>query len=99
MTDRSESAGKYTDRLFKKMDEQEALYAPQQVPGNERIYADETSGIVRRAIAEGTTPIPVPTSIGGEIVAAPISGTFQPGAQRETGDRQRDKQNNRRRTH
>ncbi|MBV9788169.1 MAG: hypothetical protein JOZ51_08350 [Chloroflexi bacterium] len=98
MPDQPESAGKYTDRLFKQMDEQEARYAPQQVPGNERIYADETSGIVRRSIAEGTTPIPVPTSIGGEIVAAPISGTFQPGAQREAGDRKQDKQNNRRRT-
>jgi hypothetical protein len=32
--------------LFQNLDEQERIYAPDQVPENERVIADETSGIV-----------------------------------------------------
>ncbi len=75
--------------LFQNTDEQEALYAPQQVPENEQVAADETSGIVRSSIARGDTPVSVPISTGGSGAAAtPPSDSFEPGMEREARDLQ-----------
>lgn len=76
--------------LFQNMDEQERLYAPDQVPGDDRVTADETSGIVRQSINEGDlTPAPVPLSTGGSLAATPASEAFDPGLEREEDDLRR----------
>lgn len=73
--------------LFQNADEQERVYAPQQVPEDQRVIADETSGIVRQSINEGDiTPAPVPISTGGSIAATPASESFDPGLEREEDD-------------
>jgi hypothetical protein len=73
--------------LFQNLDEQERIYAPDQVPENERVIADETSGIVRQSIDEGDiTPAPVPISTGGSAAATPPSESFDPGMEREEAD-------------
>lgn len=85
MTDRSGSTGGQGDRLFKNMDEQEQIYAPQQDPGNERVAADENSGIVRSSI-DNNTPVAVPLGTGGSLGAAPASDEFDLGMEREERD-------------
>lgn len=74
--------------LFQDADEQERLYAPQQIPDNAEVIADETGGIVptqpRDTVDDNDVPVPV---LGGTNVAAtPMSTNFEPGEQREERD-------------
>lgn len=74
--------------LFKDSDEQEQAYAPQQIPGNEQVIADQTGGIVRKQPhgLQRDTDAPVPVGAGTNIAAAPASENFEPGMEREERD-------------
>jgi hypothetical protein len=73
--------------LFQDADEQERIYAPDQVPDDERVHAEERGGIVERnrraTTADGA---PVPVGGGNMIPAAPASENFEPGMEREARD-------------
>lgn len=72
--------------LFQNADEQEQIYAPQQV-GDARVSADETSSVGPPASGDGgDTPVAVPLSTGGGGGAVPASDAFDPGMDREARD-------------
>lgn len=75
--------------LFQNADEQERVYAPQQV-GDARVSADETSSVGPPSSGDGgDTPAAVPLSTGGGGGAVPTSDAFEPGMDREERDLQR----------
>ncbi|HEX6287826.1 MAG TPA: hypothetical protein VFZ66_01475 [Herpetosiphonaceae bacterium] len=78
------------DRLFKNADEQEKIYAPQQVPGEpqEQVAADEHS-MTPRDRTEDHTPVAVGLGTGGSAAATPASDEFEPGMNREERDLRR----------
>lgn len=97
MSDRSEPTGGQGGRLFKNMDEQEQIYAPNQVP-DEVMPAHEvdrgenaTSGTGQGNAGDiDTTPVAVGLGTGGSAAAAtPASDEFDPGMAREERDLQR----------
>ncbi|HEY0602232.1 MAG TPA: hypothetical protein VGD58_04930 [Herpetosiphonaceae bacterium] len=75
MSDRAPEPGDRDDRpLFKNMDEQERIYAPQQVPSELRADQDEeralgvTETVVPGTLATGIdTPIPGAKALDGDL--------------------------------
>lgn len=96
MSDRSESTGGQGDQLFKNMDEQERIYAPNQLP-DQVMPAHEVdrgenaaSGSGQGSAGDIDTPVPVGLGTGGSAAAAaPASDEFDPGMAREERDLQR----------
>lgn len=68
--------------LFKQTDEQEQVYAPQELPSDERVAADER-GEQRR---DDTDDVPIAVGLGSVGGAAPVSDSFDPGVRREQRD-------------
>lgn len=96
MSDRSENTGGQGGQLFKNMDEQERIYAPNQLP-DEVMPAHEVdrgesaaSGTGQGSDGDIDTPVPVGLGTGGSAAAAtPASDEFDPGMEREARDLQR----------
>lgn len=70
--------------LFQGMDEQEREFAPQQLPNDARVAADEGAGLRPPDTSRDDAPTAVPLS--GNIAATPPAETFEPGLQREADD-------------
>lgn len=69
--------------LFKQTDEQEQVYAPHEVPGDERVAADERHGNTSH---DDSGDVPVAVGLGNVGGAAPVSDSFDPGVRREQRD-------------
>lgn len=93
MSDRSENTGAQGGQLFKNMDEQERIYAPNQLPDNSlpshEVDRGEnaTSGTAQGNLDDTDTPVPVGLGTGGSAASAtPASDEFDPGMEREARD-------------
>lgn len=97
MSDRSETTGGQGGQLFKNMDEQEQIYAPNQLPdavmpAHEVDRGDTAASNTAQGNAGDidTTPVAVGLGTGGSAsAAAPASDEFDPGMEREEHDLRR----------
>ncbi len=99
MTDRPANTGEQGGErpLFENMDEQERLYAPEEVPDAELPPEEVDTG---GTAASGTgipgdvadTPAAIPMGTGGSGGAVPPATTFEPGLEREERDISRDEE-------
>ena len=93
MSDRSENTGAQGGQLFKNADEQERIYAPNQLPDNplpsHEVDRGENaaSGAGQGNAGDIDTPVPVGLGTGGSAASAtPASDEFDPGMEREARD-------------
>lgn len=68
--------------LFKQTDQQEQVVAPQELPRDERVAADERGGQGH----DDSGDVPIAVGLGNVGGAAPVSDSFDPGVRREQRD-------------
>lgn len=94
MSSSGKDQGQPKDSLFKNMDEQERMYAPEQLPGNERTTAGHENTVDREAVvgSEGQYAppvIPAQSTIGASA-NTPVPPAPAPDLQTGREQRERD---------